>query len=282
MSNRCLVVEGGGFKTGFSAGVLDAFISAGYHPFNQYLGVSGGAIALSYYLSKQYRFCISAMKVLANDQQFTNYKRTFGSQGYMDIDYLAKIYEEEFPFEFQRAFNELDDAEIAFVATNRENGNPAYLRPDASNWIDAVIASCTLPFVTKGRHVIGQTEYFDGGWSDPLPVKYAYDQGAREVVIVRTWPAGIRSTQSWADYFGSIYFSSSPSLKSAFANCHKKYNEAIDFMSNPPDDLTVHQIAPNKVLKSGTYAYSNKTIMNDYRYGLDKGLVYLNKRSYSI
>ncbi|MFT5167972.1 MAG: putative patatin/cPLA2 family phospholipase [Saprospiraceae bacterium] len=278
MKTSCLIVEGGGFKTGFTAGVLDAFMSGSYKPFQKYIGVSGGSIAMSYFLSNQYRLCISAMKLLAVDEHFTNFKRTLGEQGYMDIDFLAKVAGERVPLDLEKALKESKNHDIYFVATNRKNGQAEYLKPNKQNWIDSLIASSTLPFVTKGKHFINGVEYFDGGWSDPLPVKWAYEQGAKEILVLRTWPKGQRSSQSWVDYLGSLYFKTSPHLKDTFSNCHKKYNESVDFIENPPDDLIIEEIAPIKLLKSGTYSYSPKTLMSDYRYGLDRGLMYIHEK----
>ena len=50
---KILILEGGGFKTSFTGGVLDAFRSLSYDPFNAYVGVSGGSIAISYFLSNK-------------------------------------------------------------------------------------------------------------------------------------------------------------------------------------------------------------------------------------
>ncbi len=276
MKQSCLIVEGGGFKTAFTAGILDSFIINNFDPFSSYIGVSGGAIAASYFLSKQYRFCVNAMKILAKDQNFLDYKRTFGEQGYMDIDFLYKVAREKVPFDLEKAVKISEEARVYFVATNKENGNPEYLRPIQENWLDAVVASSTLPFVTKGLHRIENKIYFDGGWSDALPVKWAYENGIRKILVLRTWPTEYKSTQSWSDYFGSIYHKASPHLRDTFANCYKRYNEAIEFMNNPPSDLQVTQIAPAKMLKSGTYSYTKRTIMKDYRYGVDLGLSHLN------
>ena len=46
-----LVIEGGGFKSVFSAGVLDAFLINKFQPFDIYIGVSSGAMCLSYYVA---------------------------------------------------------------------------------------------------------------------------------------------------------------------------------------------------------------------------------------
>ena len=277
---NCLIVEGGGFKTGFTSGVLDAFQVAGYSPFNMCLGVSGGSITASYFLSQQYRQCITAIKLLANDKLFTQFTRTFGEEGYMNIDYLKKVAEEKVPLDLNKAMTALKTAKVYFVATNRQTGQAEYLNPNKQNWLNILIASSTLPFVTKGKHNINGIEYFDGGWSDPLPAKWAYQQGAKNILVVRTAPAEQKTTQSLADYFGSYFYADNLHLRDAFANSHLRYNEAVEFILNPPKDLLIEQIAPIKTLKSTTYTYTKKTIMSDYRYGLDKGLHYVaNKRT---
>ena len=56
-----IVVEGGGFKSAFSAGVLDSFIINNFDPFDIYVGVSGGAMNLtSYILMKIYLLHVSS------------------------------------------------------------------------------------------------------------------------------------------------------------------------------------------------------------------------------
>ena len=37
-----LIIEGGGFRTGFTSGILDAFLAADFDPFDGYIGISGG------------------------------------------------------------------------------------------------------------------------------------------------------------------------------------------------------------------------------------------------
>lgn len=277
MKYDCLIIEGGGFKTAFTAGIIDSFISMNFNPFHTLIGISGGSVALSYYLSKQYRFCINAMKILSKDNQFANYKRTFSKKGYLDIDYISTVASKKVPFQVERAIENLEDKQVYIVATDRKKGTAEYLSPDSKNWIECVIASSTLPFATKGVHKLNGRHYFDGGWSDPLPVKWAVENGANNILVLRTKPLDSRVKQSWADYFGSKYFKSTPKLSETFELAFEKYNSALDFMNSPPKGVKISQIAPKRFLDSGTYSYSKKSLMSDYRYGLDKGINHLNK-----
>ena len=275
--NNCLIVEGGGFKTGFTTGILDSFLASSYDPFDSYIGISGGTIALSYYLSEQYRVCFPTIQFLAEDPEFTKFRRTLGDQGYMNIDLIVTAADHNVPFDLEAGLAKLEKSRVHFVATCRDQGIPEYLVPDRKSWIDACVASCTIPFITKGKHEFNGRSYFDGGWSDPLPVKWAYEQGAREILVLRTNPKELRATQSWADYFGAKYFDSDTKLGSVFAHSHEWYNEALDFMDNPPSDLKIKQIIPEETLKSGAYTYSGTSLMEDYRNGLDLGLSYLHE-----
>ena len=85
-----LVIEGGGFKSVFSAGVLDSFLINKFNPFDIYIGVSSGAICLSYYLSSQYKSYFSLSKSVSVNEEFLSYKHALSEQGYMDLKFLTK------------------------------------------------------------------------------------------------------------------------------------------------------------------------------------------------
>ncbi|HRH70200.1 MAG TPA: patatin family protein [Flavobacteriales bacterium] len=273
-----LILQGGGFRTAFTAGVLDAFIAARHHPFTGYLGVSGGSIALSYFLSQQYGQCYKAMRVMAADPEFVKMSRAMSESGYMDIDRLQRVALKTVPFDLHRALDHVHEKHLEFVLTDRTTGEAAYLCPSASDWVDTVIGSSTLPGVTKGRHNLAGREYFDGGWSDPLPAQRAIDLGAKHIVVLRTAPAAVRLKQSWPDYFGSLYFRKHPALAQCFANSHQVYNASLDLMERPPIGVEIQQIAPEHVLRSGTYSYSAASLELDYRHGLDAGLRFVHEQ----
>lgn len=276
MAKTHLIIEGGGFRTAFSAGVLDAFIATNFDEYEGFLGVSGGSIALSYYLSKQYGDYIKAMHIMAADPHFVKMSRAMSEAGVMDIDQLEHIAKEIVPFDLTRCAAKTQDTPFQIVVTDRLTGHALYVRPTLENWIKTVIASCTLPFVTKGSYQMGGKDYFDGGWSDPLPVKKAIADGAQNVLVVRTTPPEVRLTQSWPDYFGSLYFRSNPELSQCFANSHQVYNDALDLMEQAPQGIQIDQIAPGETLKSGVYVYSAASLDQDYRHGLDLGLRYVH------
>lgn len=272
---RTLIVQGGGFRTSFTAGVLDAFITSNYREFDFFVGNSGGTIALSYFLSNQYRKYYEAMCLLASDPAFFNYNKIMSPEGMMNVDYFNDVANRLIPFEIDKAIAFIEEKELAFVMTDLSTGKPHYYRPNKKTWIDAVIASCTLPFVTKGKHSLNNREYMDGGWSDPLPVEWAYNNGARDIVVIRTLPAELKLKQTWSDYFGAMVYSSTDPIKQCFEKNHEIYNRSVDFINNPPEDLKIKHISPLLPLKTGTYSNSIDAVTNDYRNGLDRGLEFI-------
>lgn len=271
-TNTTLIVEGGGFKSAFTTGILDAFRMTGYQPFDRYIGISGGSIALSYYLSGQYRAGLESVLHLAQNPEFKAFSRTFSEQGFMDLNLIAAVANQVVVFDLLAALKVALRHPVHFVATDEITGQAAYLKPSRKNWIDAIIASSAIPFFTKGRHNFKGRAYIDGGCSDPLPAKWAQEQGAKEVIVLRTWPQEMRFAKTWADVAGSYYYRADPILSRIVDRGHAIYNVGADYLENPTDGLIIKQLAPEKLLATGTYLNSIETIMQDYGHGLDVGL----------
>ena len=274
---KTLIVQGGGFRTGFTAGILDEFISLDFFHFDRIIGNSGGAISASYFLSRQYGSCVEAMRILARDPSFVNIKHIIQDRGYMNIDHLRDVASELVPFDLETAIMTTKNKEVYFVATNRTTGEALYLSPKQPDWIEVVIASSTLPFVTKGMHQVRGLDLMDGGWSDPVPVEWAVNQGSTDILVLRTTHLNQKAVQSWPDYFGSIYFRNEPELSACFASNHQIYNNTMAYLSNPPEHVNIEQLWPEEGLKCSTYGYSVDGINSDYRYGLQVGLDYVRK-----
>ena len=274
---KTLIVQGGGFRTGFTAGILDAFLVLDYCPFDQIIGNSGGAISASYYLAKQYGSCVEAMYWLANDPEFVKLKHIIKERGYMNIDYLREVAFEHVPFHVEKALVAAKDKEVHFVATNRETGTAEYLAPSDKDWVEVVIASCTLPFITKGIHKVQNMDLMDGAWSDPIPIRWTADQGADDILILRTSHLTKKMSKSIPNYLGSLFYRSKKELSECFATHHNCYNDALEFAQSAPEGVNIEQLWPEDGLKCTGTSYSVNSIKTDYRYGLQVGLDFVQK-----
>jgi predicted patatin/cPLA2 family phospholipase len=117
--------------------------------------------------------------------------------------------------------------------------------------------------------------YLDGAWSDSLPVRWAIEQGATDILIVRTTAEKEKMEQSWFDYFGELYHWRQRDIKRIFQTNHLKFNESLEFILNPPEGIQIRQIAPDKKLHAQQHSNSSELILKDHEFGYIKGLEFL-------
>ena len=143
-----LVIEGGGFKSVFSAGVLDAFLMSKFNPFDIYIGVSSGAMSLSYYIANQYKAYFALSKEVAINEKFLSYTHALSEQGYMDLKFLTTYAKKNNPLELQKMKESTENKQFYVVATNLANGKAVYLEPNKQNIYRCLRATSSLPFFT--------------------------------------------------------------------------------------------------------------------------------------
>ena len=273
---KVLILEGGGFKTSFTGGVLDAFRSAHYEPFNSFIGVSGGSIAISYFLSNKYGFFYQCMRMLCQDERFIKYRKAF-SDGLMNLDFFNEIAKNEFPFDFDTACAKLIDKDYFIVLTDSEIGTTHYLQPTRDNWIDMTIAASTVPMLTKGKHKVNGVHYSDGGISDPIPIRWAVENGATDIVLIRTTHFGFKPGIFRPEYLVSKFLRASEKIIEDVENFQLNIKSSLDYIDTLPEHIKIDQIAPDVPLNTQIFTNSVKSIELDYRTGLESGLNYLQK-----
>lgn len=270
-----LVIQGGSLRSIFTSGVLDSFIASGFDPFDIYIGVSGGSMCMSYYITEQFKATYNIMSKIYSDPKFISLKHLFATEGYVNLNYLERYAKNTYPLDLEKAINKAANSTVEVVATNMDDGEPVYISPTAETWHKSLRASSTLPFLTKGYCIFNDMKLMDGGWSDPIPVQRAVTHGAEKVVVIRTLPADRKLDWSYFGWFGALWHRDNPALSRRFSEDHIYYNEAIDYIAENPDGVQIIQIAPKQNLATGSYSTSKAKIDQDYRLGLDLGLQFV-------
>lgn len=272
-----LVIEGGGFKSVFSAGVLDAFLINKFQPFDMYIGVSSGAMCLSYYVANQYKTYFSLSKEVSVNEKFLSFRHSLSEQGYMDLNFLSKYAKEHNPLDLKKIIESTENKELYIVATNLENGEAVYLEPDKKNFYKCLQATSSLPFFTKGSCEINGVNFMDGAWSDGIPVKAAAEFGATKVIVIRPNPLGYKMAGlSYLGLLAGYWWKNNPEIRDNFFKEDNKYNEAVDFLAEKHESLEVLQICPDSFLKSRVVGTSVDDLTEDYHAGLEKGMDFLS------
>lgn len=271
---KTIILEGGGFKTSFSAGVLDAFRMSKFDQFDAHIGVSGGSLALSYFLSKQYGSYFNSMKSICKDPRFIQFSKAF-SDGLMNLDFFTEIAEKEFPFDLKKAVKATQEKDFYIVLTHSDNGATSYLKPREDNWLDMTIAASTVPLLTKGKHLIDGVAYSDGGISDPIPIQWAVENGATDILLIRTTHLNFKPSYIRPEYFASKLLKADENVKNHIENFQLKLKNSIDYIDSVKGEIKIDQIAPEKSLNTNILTNSVNSIITDYRYGLELGLNYV-------
>ena len=183
-----LVLEGGGMKGMYTAGVLEFFLDKGIE-FSSCYGVSAGACHMCSYLSKQkkrgYQVAVDYLgqKAYCSVESLIKTGDLFGA----DMCY-GLIPEYLNPYDYD-AFENYKGKAYA-VVTNIKTGKAEYMPlEDMHRDIAAVRASSSLPLVSRNVR-IGDGLYLDGGISDSIPVRRSIKDGNRKNVVVMTKEEG--------------------------------------------------------------------------------------------
>ena len=272
-----LVIEGGGFKSVFSAGVLDAFLMNKFNPFDIYIGVSSGAMCLTYYISNQYKSYFSLSKEVSVNEKFLSYTHAFSDQGYMDLKFLSEYAKKNNPLELQNLKESTENKQFYVVATDLDNGEAVYLDLKQQNVYKCLRATSSLPFFTKGKCHINGVDLMDGAWSDPIPAKSAADFGANKMIVIRPHPLGYKvKGLSYLGVLAGYWWKNKPKVSDNFFKEDDNYNEAVDFLTKKHKNIEIVQICPDNLLKSGVVGTAKEDLTQDYHCGLEKGMDFLN------
>ena len=254
-----------------------SFLINKFNPFEIYIGVSSGAMSLSYYITSQYKTYFSLSKEVSVNEKFLSYTHALSEQGYMDLKFLAKYAKQNNPLELQNMKESTENKQFYIVVTNLDNGKAVYLEPNKQNIYRCLRATSSLPFFTKGLCKINGLDLMDGAWSDPIPVKSATDFGANKIIVIRPYPLGYKiNGLSYLGLLAGYLWKNNPKVRDIFFKEHNHYNEAVDFLTKKHKNIEILQICPDNLLKSGVVGTSKEDLTQDYHSGLEKGMDFLN------
>ena len=278
MQNRkkALIIEGGGSRGVFSFGVIDSFIKASYNPFDIHLGVSNGAVVQLWYLLAVSDYNLDKMLFSAS-RDYVRYSNLLFNKSIMNFEKLYQDANKVFPIDFDRLQDNLAGKNFYVVVSDAGSGKPEYIELSKKNYINEMLATGSLPVLMKNAILLEGKRKYDGGITDPIPVQKAYEMGAKEIVIIRTYEQAFIRKTKLENYIAAFATRSYPNISKALKENTTTYNSALEFINNPPSDCKILQICPPQRL-STKRATTNVNIMKaDYQIGMNCGEEFLEK-----
>lgn len=269
-----LILEGGSLRCAFTVGVMDALLLLGPLKFERIFGISAGSMVMATYLSGQYKHFYRISRDLVEDGTFIRFSSAWSKEGLMNLSHLRAHVMRHAPLDLDALGVSQQSTQAIVVTTHLDTGEPRYLEPQGRDWMDALVASSSLPMVTRGKVKFRGEWMFDGGYSDPLPLDKALEMGGRRILVVRTRPMGDHALQSYIDSFGMYWHRHNKVLAPLFLEGYERYNDTVDRLLRGGDNhgRTWEEIAPPYPLQTDAWTVGAKEVAQDYRLGVDTAM----------
>ncbi|HDL1113294.1 TPA: patatin family protein [Mannheimia haemolytica] len=241
-----LVLEGGGLRGIFTAGVLDVFLDEHIH-IDGAIGVSAGALFGVNLPSKQKGRALRYNKKYAKDKRYMGLHSLLTTGNIVNRDFAYyELPSKLDPFD-QQAF---EDSGMDFwvTVTNVETGEPEYIKIDnVFEQMEAFRATSSMPIVSKIVEIEGK-KYLDGGVSDSIPVQKFIEMGYDKIIVVLTRPLEYRKKPSSMWLFKRFY-KKYPKLVQRWENRYAEYNQAVEQIIQLNKKQQIFVIRPSRTVK---------------------------------
>ncbi|MBP7348099.1 MAG: patatin family protein [Butyrivibrio sp.] len=269
MSKIGLVVEGGGMKCAYGAGVLDAFLDDGIS-FDYCIGVSAGSANTASFLAGQrgrnLRFYTDHIK----EPGYFGFKSFLETGDLFGLKYIYATLSNsngEDALDYQKILD--NPAEFLIVATNARTGKPAYFRKHDMKQDDyrAIMASCALPAACRPIRIDGE-KYYDGGVSDSIPVQKALDDGCDKIVVITSKPRDFIKKPEQHRFLYTFFCQLYPRIVHCLNRRHIMYAQCQNRMFELEKDGKAVIFAPSENLPMSTYAMNAQANRELYNLGM--------------
>ena len=275
LENTALVLEGGGMRGMFSAGVFEAFLQHEL-TFPYITAVSAGACNILSYMSHQ---PMRTRKIIENYVgtkpyfSFNNYLRTGSLFGWDFIfDTLPK---KLLPFDYETYANY--PGELHVGTTDIKTGEAVWhYNKRAEIAFESVIASASLPFLAPIVN-INNRPLLDGAIVSPIPIDKAIEAGYEKFVVVLTRNEGYRKKGSVPKLLLKAWYSQYPKLWEAMQNRPNLYNEQLERIEQMERDGKVIIIRPEKPLEIARLSIKPDKLLELHDHGVEWGLKAIEK-----
>lgn len=271
MEKVSLILEGGGMRGVYSAGVLDLLLDENID-IKYCVGVSAGACNCVSYVSKQkkrnYRVNINYI----NDKRYLSIRNLLLTGSAFGMDMLFDIIPNELEvFDHETYIN--SNTKFFVGSTNCDTGLPEFYNIKDFNvdGYDALKASISLPLVAKIINYDNKN-LLDGGIAAPIPIQKAIEDGIEKHVVILTRHRGYRKEKTKIMPIIKRKYKNYPKLVEAIENRYKIYNETLELINKLEKEGKCFVISPSTPLKVSRFERDKEKLKVVYNQGYEDAL----------
>lgn len=266
-----IILQGGTFRPVFSAGVMDALLDNDIM-FPYCIGVSAGITNGFSYISKQKERSYRILKNYRHDKRYIGAVNFLKCRSIFGLDFaFDEVPNKLDPFDFE-TFNKYD-GKILVGVTNAETGKSEYMDgKELDEKCTMIRATCAIPLFFPPIK-INNTDYFDGGLCDPIPIQKAINDGNKKHLIILTRPKGYVKTLSKGNVAAAkILNKKYPKLKDTFLTRHLQYNETVKFCEQLEAEGKAIILRPTSVDGIDSFEKDLNKITHAYEHGYNMAI----------
>lgn len=265
-----IIDVGGGLRGIYGAGILDYCIENSID-FDYCCGISAGSANLSSYIAKQRGRNYRSYMEYAFRKEYMSFSNFLKTGSYLDLDYIFGtlcVHDGEDPLDYE-TFKKSDKT-FYVVATDAETGEAKYFEKNDFKYDDFVPVKCSscVPAVNKPYPCEGRY-YYDGGLSDPIPVKKAFSDGCDKLVVVLTRPKNYYRNPAKDIKISYFLKHKYPKAAEALRNRSRIYNQSLDMALMEEKHGKVMILAPDSIRGLSTLTRDKTKLEALYQKGLN-------------
>lgn len=268
LKNMGLVLEGGGMRGVYTAGILEYFLEQEIE-FPYVIGVSAGASMAASYLSKQKDRNRKVNIEYITDKRYISWRNYFKQKQLFGMDFIfEEIPNKLVPYHYDEFY--ANPADLVIGATDVLTGEPIYYKKEdyGKDVLTLLRASSSLPFIAPEVHYQDKI-LLDGGISDSIPIRKAQADGFRKNIVVLTRNAGYEKKPSKFHFWVRRKYPNYPGLQLALQNRYKMYNETIHYIDEEERKGNVIVIRPEQPLEVGRMEKDPRKLEKLYHQGFE-------------
>ena len=250
-----LVVEGGGMKCAYNAGILDKFLDDDIH-FSYCIGVSAGAANTLSYLAGQRGRNLRFYTMYLNDPRYLSLHSLIHTGNLFGLQYIYGTLTNSDgidPIDYDAIMR--NPSEFYMPATDAVSGKAVYfskydiVRDDYKT----IMATCALPGFCRPV-CINSHYYYDGGVADSIPVVHALDDGCEKLVIILSNPRDfIKQPEAHRPIYKHMLHKY-PKMIEGIDHRHINYQSSLNLAYQLEKEGKAFVFAPSQHLQLGTFS----------------------------
>lgn len=266
VQNIGLVLEGGGMRGVYTAGVLEYFNE---HEviFPYIVGVSAGACHAASYISRQKGRNKKVTIDLVDHPNYLSYKNYFRNKELFGMDFIFnEIPNNIIPFDYETFHQSKQKFYIG--TTDCHTGKSIFVEKNScADKINLILkASSSLPLVAP-MVTHNDLTLLDGGISNPIPIDKSERDGNKKNVVILTRNEGYQKKPQKFTWYLRKKYKEYPNLIHKMNTRHETYNSSIHYIETQEKAGNVFVFRPSKPLQVGRIERDKEKLNDLYELG---------------